>query len=182
MKTKYFFKNSQKAMAAFVFAASMSLTFTACSDEIEQSVEEAPVENKLPILGADADTYNINDAKDCFSAKDWREQSAIYLYDGQGSERDTENRKGYVKVNLPWNTGDVLSNLPNGFCNDITPAGNPSTASHSCTRRLTQSCPTPTTCPSAMPMQPTKASSSRYGTTHSLQPITLTAASPSSST
>lgn len=122
MKTMSFFKNSQKAMTAFVFAASMSLTFTACSDESEDLVEmEETVENKLNGLGATADTYNYNDARGDFSPLNWRSQSAIYLYDGQGSERDSENHKGYIKVSLPWNTGDVLTNLPNGFCNDITP-------------------------------------------------------------
>ena len=78
MKTMSFFKNSQKAMTAFVFAASMSLTFTACSDESEDLVEmEETVENKLNGLGATADTYNYNDARGDFSPLNWRSQSAI---------------------------------------------------------------------------------------------------------
>lgn len=124
MKTKFFLKNNRKAMAAFMFAASMPLAFTACSDQIDNPVTdlEQPAENNFKGFGTAVDTYNINDAKKEFTAEDWRGQQAIYIYDGQGSERDTENKKGYTKVALPWLKSDVLTNLPNGFCDDITPA------------------------------------------------------------
>ena len=61
-----FFKNSQKAMAAFMLATGMSMTFTACSDEMDDAIAEmdAPVENTFMGFGATADTYNYNDALD----------------------------------------------------------------------------------------------------------------------
>ena len=70
--------------------------------------------------GASADTYNINDED--FTPTTWREQEAIYIYDGKGQDAtDAKGRTGYTLVNMPWYDGDVQSNLPEGFCNDITP-------------------------------------------------------------
>ena len=70
--------------------------------------------------GASADTYNINDED--FTPTTWREQEAIYIYDGTGKDvTDAKGRTGYTLVNMPWYKGDVLTNLPNGFCDDITP-------------------------------------------------------------
>ena len=70
--------------------------------------------------GADAETYNINDAD--FNASNWREEDAIYIYDGVGTDvEDAKGRKGYTLVNMPWFEGDKLTNLPDGFCDDITP-------------------------------------------------------------
>lgn len=70
--------------------------------------------------GASADNYNINDED--FTPTTWREQEAIYIYDGKGQDAtDAKGRTGYTLVNMPWYDGDVQSNLPNGFCDDITP-------------------------------------------------------------
>lgn len=70
--------------------------------------------------GASADNYNINDAD--FTPTNWREQEAIYIYDGTGQDAtDAKGRTGYTLVNMPWYEGDVLTNLPNGFCDNITP-------------------------------------------------------------
>jgi len=70
--------------------------------------------------GAAADNENINDKE--INAANWRTQQAIYLYDGVGKDaEDSNGREGYTKVNLPWNKGVVQTNLPNGFCDDITP-------------------------------------------------------------
>jgi len=70
--------------------------------------------------GADADNYNIND-KD-ITAENWRQTEAIYIYDGVGTDvKDEKGRTGYTTVNLPWYKGDKLTNLPDGFCDDITP-------------------------------------------------------------
>ena len=70
--------------------------------------------------GASASNYNINDED--FTPTTWREQEAIYIYDGTGKDAtDAKGRTGYTLVNMPWYDGDVLTNLPNGFCNDITP-------------------------------------------------------------
>lgn len=69
--------------------------------------------------GAEIDTYNINDAE--FNYTNWRLKSAIYLYDGAGKVKDANGNDGYTLVNLPWNKGDKLTNLPEGFCDDLTP-------------------------------------------------------------
>ena len=70
--------------------------------------------------GASADNYNINDED--FTPTTWREQEAIYIYDGTGKDAtDAKGRTGYTLVNMPWYDGDVVTNLPEGFCNDITP-------------------------------------------------------------
>ena len=70
--------------------------------------------------GASADNYNINDED--FTPTTWREQEAIYIYDGTGKDvTDAKGRTGYTLVNMPWYKGDVLTNLPEGFCDDITP-------------------------------------------------------------
>ena len=71
--------------------------------------------------GATADNYNINDED--FTPDNWREQEGIYIYDGTGTDvTDAKGRTGYTLVNMPWFEGDKLTNLPDGFCNDITPA------------------------------------------------------------
>ena len=70
--------------------------------------------------GASADRYNINDAD--FNSASWRTQEAVYIYDGKGSDAtDEKGRSGYKLVNLPWYKGTVQSNLPLGFCDEITP-------------------------------------------------------------
>ena len=70
--------------------------------------------------GASADNYNINDAD--INYKNWRKAEAIYVYDGVGKDvKDAKGRTGYTLVNLPWYKGDVLTNLPEGFTDDITP-------------------------------------------------------------
>lgn len=71
-------------------------------------------------FGASAEKYNINDED--FTPATWREQEAIYIYDGVGVDvTDEKGRKGYTSVNMPWYEGDKLTNLPEGFCDDITP-------------------------------------------------------------
>ena len=71
-------------------------------------------------FGASADNDNSND-KD-ITAQNWRKTEAIYIYDGVGVDvKDEKGRTGYTTVNLPWYKGDKLTNLPEGFCDDITP-------------------------------------------------------------
>lgn len=72
-------------------------------------------------FGASAETYNINDED--FTQDNWREQEAIYIYDGKGTDvTDAKGRTGYTTVNLPWYKGGVVdSNLDPEFCDDITP-------------------------------------------------------------
>ena len=70
--------------------------------------------------GAAAENYNIND-KD-ITAENWRQTEAIYIYDGVGVDvKDEKGRTGYTTVNLPWYEGTKQTNLPEGFCDDITP-------------------------------------------------------------
>ena len=58
-----------------------------------------------------------------FTASTWRTEEWIYIYDGVGSDHPTKN--GFTIIPLPWNTensgGTLQTNLPDGFCNDITP-------------------------------------------------------------
>ncbi|KWW24261.1 MAG: hypothetical protein F082_1869 [bacterium F082] len=58
-----------------------------------------------------------------FTASTWRTEEWIYIYDGVGTDHPTKN--GFTIVALPWNTehseGTLQTNLPDGFCNDITP-------------------------------------------------------------
>lgn len=58
-----------------------------------------------------------------FTASTWRTEKWIYIYDGVGDDHPTKN--GFTIVALPWNTehseGTLQTNLPDGFCNDITP-------------------------------------------------------------
>ena len=71
-------------------------------------------------FGASADNSNIND-KD-ITAENWRQTEAIYIYDGVGADvTDEKGRTGYTTVNLPWYQGDKETNLPEGFCDDVTP-------------------------------------------------------------
>ena len=73
--------------------------------------------------GAAAVSYhNINDAD--FTPDHWRSEEAIYIWDGSTkiTEANWQNPSNYTLVNLPWyKGGDVQSNLPNGFCDNITP-------------------------------------------------------------
>ncbi len=58
-----------------------------------------------------------------FTASTWRTEEWIYIYDGVGTDHPTKN--GFTIIPLPWNTehneGSLQTNLPEGFCNDITP-------------------------------------------------------------
>ncbi len=64
--------------------------------------------------------FNINE--NIFTAANWRTQKSIYLYTETGKEKDSNGDEGYKEVNLPWNDTDVITtNLPNGFCDAITP-------------------------------------------------------------
>lgn len=69
--------------------------------------------------GAIITPSNPNDED--FTPETWRQQNAIYIYDGKGPETDSKGKKGYTLVPLPWSDLPVQSNLPNGFCDNITP-------------------------------------------------------------
>ena len=66
-------------------------------------------------------SYNINDAD--FTRDNWRNQEAIYIWDGQTKIND-DNRKdpnSYTLVTLPWYEGEKQTNLPNQFTDGLTP-------------------------------------------------------------
>ena len=66
-------------------------------------------------------SFNINDQD--FNADNWHNQQSIYLNNGkiQINEANQADRNSYLQVNLPWSDGDIQTNLPDGFCNSITP-------------------------------------------------------------
>ena len=118
MKTKNFLKNKMQTAAVCLFAATMTVNFSACTDDLD-NMETEESQPEFTGFGAAADNFNINDGE--FTADNWREHEAIYLYDGIGQDAtDIHGRQGYTLVNLPWHQGDVQTNLPNGFCKDIT--------------------------------------------------------------
>ena len=87
MKTKTFLKNMKQTAAGCLFATTMTMIFTACSDdEMEKTVTEEPQQLTMKGLGANADTYNINDDLESFTASNWREQEAIFIYDNAGRD------------------------------------------------------------------------------------------------
>ena len=73
----------------------------------------------LGMGGAMLSSYNPNDED--FTPTTWRQQEAIYLYDGKGPETDSKGKKGYTLVPLPWTDLPVQTNLPHGFCDNLTP-------------------------------------------------------------
>lgn len=93
-------------------------------EKAEAGILETLADWHTLLHGGDAEEnedYNINDKT--FTAQNWRQQQSIYIFDGTGGEKDEKNRTGYTIVNLPWNTNVVSTNLPNGFCDAITPEG-----------------------------------------------------------
>lgn len=69
--------------------------------------------------GLRPDNYNANIY---FTRDEWRNEEYIYIYDGKGPDKDERGNTGYTIVPLPWNKELTTSNLPFGFCDDITPA------------------------------------------------------------
>lgn len=82
--------------------------------------------------GAATVDYNINDYSvtvagnvcEPITRDNWREQGAIFIYEGGTGDpaiTDTKGGKGYRLVNLPWSGGTVESNLPMNFCDKLRP-------------------------------------------------------------
>ena len=74
------FKSDAKT-TPFLVTVMAIMVFTACSEDSDFEWEVEHTTRGL-VLGATADTYNIND-KD-FTADIWCQQDAIYLYDEEG--------------------------------------------------------------------------------------------------
>lgn len=90
-------------------------------DLLKASDGMAIVLEELCTGGASAVTFNINDAD--FTPDTWRDQEAIYIWDGTTkiTGANLKDPDTYTVVNMPWYQGDKLTNLPDGFCDDITP-------------------------------------------------------------
>ncbi|MBO7553214.1 MAG: hypothetical protein J6T82_04180 [Bacteroidaceae bacterium] len=98
-------------------ANGVAITLDRASDTWEEIIKEW---HTMLHGGAAAEYFNINNED--FTPENWREQEAIYIYDGQGTDvKDSKGRTGYTLVNLPWYEGDKLVNMSPDFCDDLTP-------------------------------------------------------------
>ena len=109
-------------MLISILTAATMFAFTACSDELEIENDFSNPEATY-LTRATPVEYNINDVD--FNADHWRDVPAIYINDGSvnltsANMRDPNN---YKIVTLPWYKGgaDLSTNLPEGFCDNITP-------------------------------------------------------------
>ena len=123
----------KQVLMSTLTAGIFAFSFSSCSDDMD--LEPAPINPDAAMtrsIDKETDKYNINlmdpDANNNFDREHWRKQTSIYLRvseQGRMDEdiKDTEGRKGYQKVVLPWAASDMpcKTNLPNGFCDDITP-------------------------------------------------------------
>jgi len=71
------------------------------------------------LSGVTDENIYFNPNEKSFSREDWRNQSNIYIYDGVGPQT-VENYRFSI-VPLPWSQNVSNSNLPMGFCDNITP-------------------------------------------------------------
>jgi len=73
--------------------------------------------------GFTMEAFNPNDED--FNHDTWRQQPAVYVYDGTGTGEYVKTFNGrqyrFKGLYLPWNTEQTVSNLPMNFCEDITP-------------------------------------------------------------
>ncbi len=73
--------------------------------------------------GAEPIVYNINDAD--FTPDNWRNVNALYINDGSVklTSSNMKDPNNYQIVPLPWYKGEasLTTNLPVGFCDNITP-------------------------------------------------------------
>lgn len=73
--------------------------------------------------GFTMEAFNPNDED--FNHDTWRQQPAVYVYDGTGTGEYVKTFNGrqyrFKGLYLPWNTDQTVSNLPMNFCDDITP-------------------------------------------------------------
>lgn len=73
--------------------------------------------------GFTMESFNPNDED--FNHDTWRQQPAVYVYDGTGTGEYVKTFNGrqyrFKGLYLPWNTDQTVSNLPMNFCEDITP-------------------------------------------------------------
>ena len=73
--------------------------------------------------GASIDGTGFNPNDEDFTFDNWRNEPGIYLYDGTGEYTFTDKGRTckFSLVPLPWYNGAKYTNLPDHFCDDITP-------------------------------------------------------------
>lgn len=122
-------KNLVKLMLMGMLTSSASM-LSGCSDD--DDVASTAIDDSSDKKSAKDGEYNINNYLVDYNGKkispitkdNWREADGIFLYvgdKGDGSIHDTNNAGGYAYVHLPWHKGDVQTNLPNEFCENLTP-------------------------------------------------------------
>ena len=109
---------------------SSAFMLSGCSDD--DDVASTAIDDSSDKKSAKDGEYNINNYLVDYNGKkispitkdNWREADGIFLYvgdKGDGGIHDTNNAGGYAYVHLPWHKGNVQTNLPNGFCENLTP-------------------------------------------------------------
>lgn len=98
----------------------LTLTLEKPSDAMAQTIRDWDEQfNGGAAIGGTG--FNPNDED--FTIDNWRNEPGIYLYDGTGEYTITQKGRTckFSLVPLPWYEGTKLTNLPEGFCDDITP-------------------------------------------------------------
>lgn len=98
----------------------LTLTLEKPSDAMAQTIRDWDEQfNGGAAIGGSG--FNPNDED--FTFDNWRNEPGIYLYDGTGEYTITQKGRTckFSLVPLPWYEGTKLTNLPDGFCDDITP-------------------------------------------------------------
>ena len=98
----------------------LTLTLEKPSDAMAQTIHDWDEQfNGGAAIGGTG--FNPNDAD--FTRTNWRNEEGIYLYDGTGEYTLTDKGRSckFSLVPLPWYNGPKYTNLPDGFCDGITP-------------------------------------------------------------
>ncbi len=98
----------------------LTLTLEKPSDAMAQTIRDWDQQfNGGAAIGGTG--FNPNDAD--FTRTNWRNEEGIYLYDGTGEYAITHGGRTskFSLVPLPWYNGTKLTNLPDHFCDGITP-------------------------------------------------------------
>ena len=98
----------------------LTLTLEKASDQMAETIRDWDEQfNGGAAIGGTG--FNPNDAD--FTRTNWRNEEGIYLYDGTGEYTITQKGRTskFSLVPLPWYNGPKDTNLPDHFCDDITP-------------------------------------------------------------
>ena len=98
----------------------LTLTLEKPSDAMAQTIRDWDEQfNGGAAIGGSG--FNPNDED--FTFDNWRNEPGIYLYDGTGEYTITQKGRTckFSLVPLPWYEGTKLTNLPDHFCDGITP-------------------------------------------------------------